>query len=144
MSMDLKELAQLTEIVRSSNIYELTLRQGAGRITVRQRQRETPLQTGDDWEAADQEYADDATETPEPAPAEFAVTATSVGIFHHVKPIVGLGAVVREGQVMGRIEAIKLMNDVTAEQPGTVFDVLVEDGQAVEYGQPLFLLHPAP
>jgi biotin carboxyl carrier protein len=57
-----------------------------------------------------------------------------------MKPHVGLAAMVREGQVIGQIEAIRLMNDVIAHASGQVVDVLVEDGMAVEYGQHLFAI----
>lgn len=68
------------------------------------------------------------------------LTAPMVGLFHHLPAPLRYGAAVGAGQVVGHIESMKLMNDVPAEQAGQVVEVLVEDGSAVEYGQPLFRL----
>lgn len=68
-----------------------------------------------------------------------------VGIFHasvsqDKKDIVKAGQSIGEGQVLGAIEAMKMMNDVVAGCSGTVTEVLVSDGELVEYGQPLFVI----
>lgn len=71
-----------------------------------------------------------------------ALTAPMVGLFHHARPPVRYGALLTPGQVVGNIESMKLMNEVTAEPGGRVLEVLIEDGSPVEYGQPLFRLSP--
>lgn len=85
------------------------------------------------------------------APAQddgsFEVTAPLVGTFYHgpspgARPFVEVGDEVEEGQQMAIVEAMKLMNAVTAEQPGRVVKVLVDDATPVEYGEPLFVLGP--
>ena len=58
-------------------------------------------------------------------------------------PFVTVGDLVRPGQVVGIVEAMKLMNEVTAERAGRVTEVLVDDGRPVEYDQPLVALDPA-
>ena len=68
-----------------------------------------------------------------------------VGIFHASdsqsgEPFVTVGSTVEQGQVMGTIEAMKMMNDVVAGCGGTVSEVLVKDGELVEYAQPLFVI----
>lgn len=68
-----------------------------------------------------------------------------VGIFHASDsqggaPLVTVGSTVEQGQVMGAIEAMKMMNDVVAGCSGTVSEVLVKDGELVEYAQPLFVI----
>ncbi len=68
-----------------------------------------------------------------------------VGIFHaSVKdgeePLVTVGTKVEQGQVMGAIEAMKMMNDVAAACDGVVSEILVRDGDLVEYAQPLFVI----
>ena len=68
-----------------------------------------------------------------------------VGIFHAAKTQEGeaqvaIGSHIDEGQILGAIEAMKLMNDVVAACSGTVAEVLVKDGDLVEYGQPLFVI----
>ncbi|KAB1910964.1 acetyl-CoA carboxylase biotin carboxyl carrier protein [Micromonospora sp. AMSO31t] len=76
-----------------------------------------------------------------------AVRAPVVGTFYRAPepgaaPFVVVGDVVRPGQVVGIVEAMKLMNEVTAGQAGRVVEVLVEDGKPVEYDQPLIALEP--
>ncbi|MFG1830152.1 acetyl-CoA carboxylase biotin carboxyl carrier protein [Micromonospora chersina] len=76
-----------------------------------------------------------------------AVRAPVVGTFYRspepgAPPFVAVGDVVRPGQVIGIVEAMKLMNEVTAGQAGRVVEVLVEDGKPVEYDQPLIALEP--
>lgn len=151
--MDIAELERLLELVRNANIRELTLRQGEARITLR---KAPPVETttGTALVAVYGEETDYLAETAEGqdlsaagngAPvatpvASLQITAPLVGVFRHVKPIIGLGARVTEGQVVGVIEAMKLVNEVTAPFDGAVTDVLVEDGMPVEYGQALFIL----
>ncbi|MEU2610093.1 acetyl-CoA carboxylase biotin carboxyl carrier protein [Micromonospora sp. NPDC007271] len=94
---------------------------------------------------------------PEPVAAPVAETATApdrpavrapvVGTFYRAPepgaaPFVAVGDLVRPGQVVGIVEAMKLMNEVTADQAGRVVEVLVEDGKPVEYDQPLLALEP--
>ncbi len=75
------------------------------------------------------------------------VTAPMVGNFYHspepgAPPFVSVGDLVEQGQDIGIVEAMKLMNPVQAERSGRVVAVLVEDGSPVEYGQPLIALEP--
>ncbi|MFA1548279.1 acetyl-CoA carboxylase biotin carboxyl carrier protein [Actinomadura chokoriensis] len=86
----------------------------------------------------------------EPAGAEdgsFHVEAPLVGTFYRAsspgaRPFVEVGDEVEEGRQVAIVEAMKLMNAVTAERSGRVVEVLVPDGRPVEYGQPLFVLAP--
>lgn len=71
------------------------------------------------------------------------VTASLVGVFHALRPPLAPGDRVAEGQVVGQIEAMRLMNDVNAPVTGIVATLYVEDGQPVEYGQALFEIAPA-
>ncbi|MEU8261856.1 acetyl-CoA carboxylase biotin carboxyl carrier protein [Micromonospora sp. NPDC048999] len=82
-----------------------------------------------------------------PGPDRLAVRAPVVGTFYRAPepgaaPFVTVGDPVRPGQVIGIVEAMKLMNEVTADQAGRVVEVLVEDGKPVEYDQPLLALEP--
>jgi acetyl-CoA carboxylase biotin carboxyl carrier protein len=77
------------------------------------------------------------------------VTSPMVGTFYHASepgadPYVSVGDQVEPGQVVGIVEAMKLMNPIAAEVPGTVVEVLVGNAQPVEFGQPLLALAPAP
>jgi acetyl-CoA carboxylase biotin carboxyl carrier protein len=80
-----------------------------------------------------------------PPPGQTEVTAPLVGVFYRSPapgepPFVGVGDVVAKGQQLAVIEAMKLMNAITAPAAGTVVAVLAEDRELVEYGQPLVCL----
>ena len=83
-----------------------------------------------------------------PPPAEsWTMTAPCVGIFRagsraDTAPRTEVGATVQAGEVLGYVEAMGVMNDVEASCAGRVGEIAVEDGQPVEYGQPLFVLGP--
>src|SRR5262249_41569616 len=81
------------------------------------------------------------------APATITVEAPMVGTFYRASAptadsFVREGDVVKEGQILCIIEAMKLMNEIESKASGRVVKILVENGQPVEYGQPLFLLEP--
>jgi acetyl-CoA carboxylase biotin carboxyl carrier protein len=84
-----------------------------------------------------------------PAPSnQIKVTSPIVGTFYRSsspdKPsLVEVGDMVKKGQVLCIIEAMKLMNEIESEASGKIVQVLVENGQPVEYGQPLFVVEPA-
>ncbi len=157
--MDLSELERLVEIVKNANIRDLTLRQGDARITIRKAVSPEPsspstalvVRSGEFSERvylqgeAEAAFAgdgvEDAWDTME-SHRTLWVTAPLVGVFHPVKPMVGLGARVTAGQVIGVIEAMKIINEVTAPVAGVVIDVQAEDGLPVEYGHPLFEIQP--
>lgn len=68
-----------------------------------------------------------------------------VGTFYRAsspgaRPFVDVGAQVKEGDTLCIIEAMKILNEIEADKAGTVTRILVENGQAVEYGQPLFII----
>lgn len=77
------------------------------------------------------------------------VRAPMVGTFYHSPgpgepPFVSVGGIVEEDTVIGIVEAMKLMNRITADRSGVVRDVLVSDGRSVEFEQPLLVLDPSP
>lgn len=74
-----------------------------------------------------------------------AVTCPLVGVFYAAAapedmPFVAVGSTVKKGDVLCIVEAMKLMNEITAEKDGVITQICVENGQVVEYGQPLFYL----
>jgi len=76
------------------------------------------------------------------------VASPFVGTFYRTPApdqpaFVEVGSVVRKGQVLCIIEAMKLMNEIEADEPGKITEILVENGQPVEFGQPLFRVEPA-
>lgn len=83
-----------------------------------------------------------------PVPGRAAVRAPIVGTFYRspepgARPFVAVGDLIRPGQPVAIVEAMKLMNEVTTDRAGRVAAILVEDGQPVEYDQPLVELDPA-
>ena len=77
----------------------------------------------------------------------FTVNSPFVGTFYRSAspdspPFIDVGQVVKKGQVLCIVEAMKLMNEIEAEQPGRLTEVLVQNGSPVEYGEPLFRLEP--
>ncbi|MDQ3815269.1 MAG: biotin/lipoyl-binding protein [Armatimonadota bacterium] len=81
-------------------------------------------------------------EAPAPETPHITVTSTAVGIFRNSLPAHHLGEIVAAGQVIGIVESLKIPNEITAPVEGRVIEVLVEEGQGVEYGQPLVSLEP--
>lgn len=82
----------------------------------------------------------EAEATEESVPETIVLTSPMVGIFYHSEPPLPFAAEIKAGQIVGSIESMKLMNDVTAEAGGRIVDILVEDGAPVDYGRPLFRL----
>lgn len=79
------------------------------------------------------------------APSGHVVKSPMVGTFYtssspDSKPFVQVGSVVKEGETICIIEAMKILNEIEADKSGTVSRILVDNGQAVEYGQPMFLI----
>lgn len=148
--MDISELERLAELVQSANVGELTLRHGGEHITIRKatlgHSRNTSLVPVGDPGMYTTEYTEIVTDEDESGQEGFQnvmVSAPLVGIFGHVKPLVGLHSRVTEGQVIGVIEAMKIMTEIAAPASGVVVDIFIEDGHPVEYGQALFEILPA-
>jgi acetyl-CoA carboxylase biotin carboxyl carrier protein len=143
--MNVDDIERLLGLLERANIRELTLRENGARITIRKTPEEVAHSSAlvpvsyETYELHEEEGRDHVHPI---EPSRCMVTAPLVGFFHHIKPMVGLGAQVKQGQVIGIIEAMKLINDVKAPVGGTVTDVLVEDGLPVEYGQLLFEINP--
>lgn len=131
----LDEIERLVDLVAGSSIHELTVRVGARRITVTggiPRSR-TERRSPSEAEAGSAEPAVNVESN-----GSLRITAPMVGVFHHSSPPAEVGLAVEPGQVIAVIESMKLMNDIRAEEAGTISKVHVADGLAVEYGQPLF------
>ena len=86
-----------------------------------------------------------AAPAPADAPAGHAVKSPMVGTFYRssspgAKPFVEIGSQVKQGETVCIIEAMKILNEIEADKSGTIAKVLIENGQPVEYGQPLFII----
>ncbi len=139
--MNLDELEQLVALLQNSNVRELTLKQGDKRLTLRRETSRNDLQTEEpemlhpvELNGFQVDFADEQAE------AQAVVSAPYVGVFHHIRPMTGMGASVAAGQIMCAIQSMDILNEVAAPAAGTVVDIHVQDNQPVEYGQLLYTI----
>ena len=157
--MDLRKLKTLIDLVAESGISELEITEGEGKVRIVK--GPTPMPQG--YVQAPMSMPAMPMPMPQAAPAPVAAPAPApmpeappadtghvvkspmVGTFYrsanpNSPPFVEVGSVVREGDTLCIVEAMKLMNEIEADKAGTVRAILVENGQPVEYGQPLFVV----
>ncbi len=146
--MDLRKLKTLIDLVSESNVSELEITEAEGKVRIVKGQPPIPtVVTAQAASPAAVALQPIAAPAPEPAEAlsGFVVKSPMVGTFYRsaspgAGPFVELGQKVNEGDVLCIIEAMKILNEIEAEKAGTITRILGENGQAVEYGQPLFII----
>ncbi|MGE5088667.1 MAG: acetyl-CoA carboxylase biotin carboxyl carrier protein [Candidatus Levyibacteriota bacterium] len=151
--MDLRKLKTLIELVETSGIAELEIQEGEERVRITRAvapsQQTVMLHAapqGAQPIAAQAAAAPVAVEAAPPTePEGHVVKSPMVGTFYRsaspgAKAFVEVGDTVAQGDTLCIVEAMKLMNEIEADAAGTVKAILVENGQAVEFGQPLFIL----
>ncbi len=141
--MEIDDLKELIALLQDTDITEIQLEKDGTKVKIRRQALLSPLEMRP--KAA---VSVERTEAPE-EDTQRLVTITSpiVGTFYRAPspdapPFVDPGAKVKKGQVICIIEAMKLMNEIESEVDGVVVRALVENGQPVEYGEPLFLIEP--
>jgi acetyl-CoA carboxylase biotin carboxyl carrier protein len=152
--MDLRKIKTLIDLVQQSGIAELEITEGEERVRISRggtgapsaapamQEVIVPLQApAPALAAATPSTAPDA----EAAPEGHVIRSPMVGTFYRssapgAKVFVEIGQAVKAGETLCIIEAMKLLNEIEADQDGVVKAVLVENGQPVEYGEPLFIL----
>jgi acetyl-CoA carboxylase biotin carboxyl carrier protein len=148
--MDLKELKALLKLLEGTDLEELEIEEAGRRIRLRRRAGDgafvLPAARGGGLPTAPTAIAASLS-APDTA-GLIPVTSPMIGTFYRApapgaEPYVKEGDVVQKGTVVCLIEAMKLMNEIETEVAGRVARTLVENGQAVEFGQPLFLIAPA-
>lgn len=149
--MDLRKLKTLIDLVSESNVSELEITEAEGKVRIvksegKVQQQYVPAPVAAPVAAAPAAAAP-AAEQPAPAAAEsgHVVKSPMVGTFYRssspgAKPFVDVGAEVKEGDTICIIEAMKILNEIEADKSGKITRILGENGQAVEYGQPLFVI----
>ena len=150
--MDLRKLKTLIDLVSESNISELEITEADGKVrivkteaapaTVPQMHYGPPAAPLAPWPATTVPAAPAA---PEPVDLGHIVKSPMVGTFYRSaspgsEAFAEIGTIVKEGQAICIIEAMKIMNEIEADKAGTVRQILCENGQAVEFGQPLFII----
>jgi acetyl-CoA carboxylase biotin carboxyl carrier protein len=150
--MDVEKLKEVLKLLAGTDVSSLDWKSGEESLTIR---RGAPLHVPQPSAGALHLVAPHAppaaaAASPAPAAAEKGLTITSpfVGTFYRsaspeAPPFIELGQTVRKGQVLCIVEAMKLMNEIEAETAGRIVEVLVQNGQSVEFGEPLFKLEPA-
>ena len=166
-SLDVESLRQIVEILEASEVTRLVWQRGDERLLIRRGPVPVPtivhaapispsvspapvMSAAPHAAAAPAASAAPVAAAPAAAPAEkpgHGVTSPFVGTFYRTPApdqpsFVDVGSVVKKGQVLCIIEAMKLMNEIEADVAGRVAEILVENGQPVEFGQALFRIEP--
>ena len=155
--MDLRKLKTLIDLVQQSGIAELEITEGEEKVRI---SRGVPAAAqGAPQPAAvymapppaapaaggDPAAAAPPAESAPPAPEGHVIKSPMVGTFYRqsapgAKAFVEVGQAIKTGETVCIIEAMKLLNEIEADSDGVIKEILVENGQPVEYGQPLFVL----
>jgi acetyl-CoA carboxylase biotin carboxyl carrier protein len=153
--MDLRKLKKLIDLVQESGIAELEITEGEEKVKIVKggEATVTPLAPATPGAPKPAAAAASAPATPAPPPAApeepvaegHVLKAPMVGTFYRSaspesKAFVEVGQSIKAGETVCIIEAMKLMNEIEADATGIIKAILVENGQPVEYGQPLFII----
>ena len=150
--MDLRKLKTLIDLVSESNVSELEITEAEGKVRI-VKSSGAPFVMQPAPTAPVVSPVAAMVSTPASAVADVTVTSPAghtvkspmVGTFYRcaspgAKAYVDVGSVVKEGETICIIEAMKILNEIEADKSGTVTKILCENGQAVEYGQSLFMI----
>lgn len=147
--MDLRKLKTLIDLVSESNVSELEITEAEGKVRIVKSggvpvmmQHQPAMTVMPVVASAPVATVEEVVAAPA---AGHAVKSPMVGTFYRASspgssPFVEIGSVVKEGETICIIEAMKILNEIEADKSGTVTRILAENGQAVEYGQPLFII----
>jgi acetyl-CoA carboxylase biotin carboxyl carrier protein len=150
--MDLRKLKTLIDLVSESNVSELEITEAEGKVRIvkgsgalvqpyaAQLNASAPMTN-----PAQGVMPQESAPTPTPAVVSHTVKSPMVGTFYRsaspgAKAFAEIGDSVKEGETLCIIEAMKILNEIEADRSGVVRQILCVDGQAVEYGQPLFVI----
>jgi acetyl-CoA carboxylase biotin carboxyl carrier protein len=152
--MDLRKLKTLIDLVSDSNVSELEITEAEGKVRIVKSgpapvamvtQMAAPVAAPVTAAAPAAAPVAAPEPAPEAAPAGHQVKSPMVGTFYRssspgAKSFVEVGSQVKEGETICIIEAMKILNEIEADKSGTITQILAENGQAVEYGAPLFII----
>lgn len=153
--MDLRKLKTLIDLVSDSNVTELEITEAEGKVRIVKSmgvaqtvamQQSAPVGAVSASPASPAVAAAvESAPVVAPLPAGHPVKSPMVGTFYRSSspgsaPFIQIGSVVKEGDTLCIIEAMKILNEIESDKSGTVTQILCENGQAVEYGQPLFIV----
>ncbi len=147
--MDLRKIKTLIDLVSESNVTELEITEAEGSVrivkgcaTSVQHYAPVPLASAHPVVV---EPTTQAAPAPVPIATGHTVKSPMVGTFYRAaapgsKSLAEVGDVVKEGDTLCIIEAMKILNEIESDKAGTVRSIMVDNGQPVEYGQPLFVI----
>ena len=143
--MELEDLKTLIELLKETDITELQLEKDGTKVKIKREKFFSALEISQQKSAVIQDTI--IKESDEETQRLITVTSPIVGSFYRspspeALPFVEAGLRVKKGQVICIIEAMKLMNEIETETDGIIVKALVDNGQPVEYGEPLFLIEP--
>ena len=156
--MNIQEIKELMQALEQSTLASLEVSQGDSRVRLEKYGAMVAVEDRQTATAAPVLAQPPVTEAPQAVispvaevkagssqPEGQVVSCPLVGVFYAAPspedaPFVSVGSTVKKGDVLCIVEAMKLMNEITAEQDGVITKICAENGQVVEYGQPLFYL----
>jgi acetyl-CoA carboxylase biotin carboxyl carrier protein len=144
---NLEVLKEVIQIMKDEDLAEVCLEQGGMKIKIKRpfAQSLTALQGATILSSQEQtKYSNISEDISEDV---VIIPAPMVGTFYRssspdAEPFANVGDLIESGQVICIIEAMKLMNEITADIDGKIMEILIEDGQPVEYDQPMFRIKP--
>lgn len=148
--MDIRKIKKLIELLEESGIAEIEIKEGEESVRISRHAATAPVMMqpvpAPRQDSAAVITVTQETETPAPsAPTGHTVKSPMVGTFYRApspgaKPFTEVGQRVEVGDTLCIIEAMKMLNQIEADKSGVIAAILVENGQPVEYGQPLFII----
>ena len=150
--MDIRKVKKLMELLEESGMSEIEIKEGEESVKISRygnspAPAQHPIQSFVQQQAPVSSAPTSQTASPNEQPQETSQSVTSpmVGTFYSApsptaKPFVSIGQKINQGDTVGIIEAMKIMNQIESDQSGTVVEILVKDGEAVEFGQSLIVV----
>lgn len=150
--MDIRKVKKLMELLEESGMSEIEIKEGEESVKISRygnspAPAQNPIQSFVQQQAPVSSAPTSQTASPNEQPQETgqSVTSPMVGTFYSApsptaKPFVSIGQKINQGDTVGIIEAMKIMNQIESDQSGTVIEILVKDGEAVEFGQSLIVV----
>ena len=150
--MDIRKVKKLMELLEESGMSEIEIKEGEESVKI-SRYGNSPAPAQHPIQSFVQQQApvsstptsQTASSNEQPQETGQSVTSPMVGTFYSApsptaKPFVSIGQKINQGDTVGIIEAMKIMNQIESDQSGTVVEILVKDGEAVEFGQSLIVV----
>ena len=146
--MDIRKVKKLMELLEESGMSEIEIKEGEESVKI-SRYGNSPAPSHSFVQQQAPASLPPMVAAPviadQPSTIGQSLTSPMVGTYYSApsptaKPFVTIGQHVKQGDTIGIVEAMKIMNQIEAEQSGTVLQILVKDGEAVEFGQPLIIV----